>query len=223
MIAEEGRTPAMQMAPVLTVPRVFEPELCRRLIDHYHEQGGASSGVMREIDGRTVGVMDGNMKRRRDAKIVDEELSALTRERISRRLAPEIFRAFQWHATRIERFMVACYEDVDQGFFNAHRDNTTSGTAHRRFAVTLNLNDDYDGGELWFPEFGRGGYKPPPGGAVVFNCSLLHAARPVTRGTRYVFVPFLYDESGAQIRQANRGKLGRAEEDVALPEAQAAE
>ena len=67
------------------------------------------------------------------------------------------------------------YAAEDNAHFRAHRDNTTKGTAHRRFAVSVNLNDDFDGGEVSFPEFAPRGYKPPVGGAVVFSCSLLHA------------------------------------------------
>ena len=206
-VKAEAQEPAVMMAPVLTVPRVFEPELCQALIDYYQRIGGKASGVMREIDGMTVGVMDDGMKKRRDVRLDDIALQSLTRARIGRRLIPQITRAFNWRATRIERFMIACYQGEDGGFFNAHRDNTTAGTAHRRFAVSLNLNSDYDGGELVFPEYGRRTYRPPPGGATVFGCSLLHAATPVTRGTRYVFVPFLYDEEGARIREANMSKL----------------
>jgi predicted 2-oxoglutarate/Fe(II)-dependent dioxygenase YbiX/peroxiredoxin len=206
-LAAEPGEPAVLMAPVLTVPRVFEPELCQTLINYYEAKGGSQSGVMREINGLTVGVMDDSMKRRRDAKVEDPDLKALMVRRLGRRLIPEIKRAFNWQATRIERYMVACYDEEDRGFFKAHRDNTTAGTAHRVFAVSLNLNSDYDGGELCFPEFGPGTYRPPPGGATVFSCSLLHAATPVTRGTRYVFVPFLYDDAHARIRAANRDKL----------------
>ncbi|MGO4843493.1 2OG-Fe(II) oxygenase, partial [Rhizobiaceae sp. 2RAB30] len=79
------------------------------------------------------------------------------------------------------------------GHFRAHRDNTTKGTAHRRFAVSINLNSDFDGGEVSFPEYGPRSFKPPVGGAVIFSCSLLHAVSPVTRGKRYAFLPFLYD------------------------------
>lgn len=82
--------------------------------------------------------------------------------------------------------------------------NTTKGTAHRRFAVSLVLNaESFEGGFLRFPEFGRQLYAPPTGGAVVFSCSLLHEATPVTRGTRFVFLPFLYDDAAAAIRQQN--------------------
>jgi hypothetical protein len=52
---------------------------------------------------------------------------------------------------RIERYIVACYDATERGHFRAHRDNTTKGTGHRRFAVTANLYDGCDGGELWFP------------------------------------------------------------------------
>lgn len=191
-------------APVLIVPRIFEPAFCRRLIDLYEAQGGEESGFMREVDGRTVPIHDGSHKRRKDAQIQDETLLAQFRARVVTRLVPEIRRAFQFKATRIERYIVACYDAADRGFFRPHRDNTTRGTAHRRFAVTINLNTgDYEGGELRFPEFGPQGYVAPLGGAVVFSCSLLHEARPVTKGRRYATLPFLYDDEAAQLRAEN--------------------
>lgn len=126
--------------------------------------------------------------------------------RLQRRLVPQIAKAFQFHATRIERYIVARYDAAEGGHFQAHRDNNTKGTAHRRFAVTINLNaDDYEGGDLAFPEFGPQTWRAPTGGAVVFSCSLLHEAKAVTRGTRYCFLPFLYDEAAAEIREANIG------------------
>jgi len=59
--------------------------------------------------------------------------------------------------------------------------------------VTINLNDDYRGGELLFPEFGDRRYRGPVGGAVVFSCALLHEVTRVTQGVRYATLPFLYD------------------------------
>jgi predicted 2-oxoglutarate/Fe(II)-dependent dioxygenase YbiX len=59
-----------------------------------------------------------------------------------------------------------------------------------------------------FPEYSKRGYKAPPGGAVVFSCSLLHAVSTVTAGRRYAFLPFLYDEAAAKIREANAASLG---------------
>jgi predicted 2-oxoglutarate/Fe(II)-dependent dioxygenase YbiX len=102
---------------------------------------------------------------------------------------------------------VACYDAAEGAHFRAHRDNTAKGTAHRRFAVSINLNDGYDGGELWFPEFGPRRYRPPAGGAVVFSFSLLHEATRVTRGVRYATLPFLYDDAAARVRERNSAFL----------------
>ena len=196
-------------APVLMAPAIFEPGLCRRLIDFHRESGGTPSGFMREVDGKTVLVMDARHKVRRDCMIQDTALRAALQDRIARRLVPMVKRAFQFEATRMERYLIGCYEAETDGHFSPHRDNTTSGTAHRRFAVTINLNaDEYEGGDLRFPEYGARTYRPPTGGAVVFSCSLLHEATPITRGTRYAFLPFLYDEAAAEIREANNPHLG---------------
>ncbi|MEM0981368.1 MAG: 2OG-Fe(II) oxygenase [Cyanobacteria bacterium P01_H01_bin.58] len=207
------KLPAAQMAsvqaPILVVPRIFEAELCQALIDYYCQHGGEVSGFMREQKGRTVHISDRSFKRRRDQEILDESLRNAAMFRIHDCLAPEIHKAFQFQATRIERHIVACYDSTSGGFFRPHRDNTTKGTAHRRFAVSLNLNTgEYDGGFLRFPEFGQQTYTAPAGGAVVFSCSLLHEATPVTKGCRYAYLPFLYDDDAAKIRAVNHQFIG---------------
>ncbi len=194
--------------PVLMIPRVFEPEFCKELIGLYDKHGGFESGFMREIDGKTVAVTDPTHKRRSDYVIEEEEVRNACAARVVRRIVPEIRKVFQFTVTRMERYIIGCYDAEPGGHFRPHRDNTTKGTAHRRFAVTLNLNaEDYEGGELRFPEFGRQTYKPPTGGAVIFSCSLLHEATPMVRGRRYAFLPFLYDEEAARIREANNPHL----------------
>lgn len=200
--------PAQMQAPVLILPNVFERDLCQRMIEGYRNGNPAESGFMVERDGKTVQLHDHRHKRRSDWTISDRTLIEAAQERIRRRLVPEIKKAFAFHVTRMERHIVASY-DQSGGYFRPHRDNTTKGTAHRRFAVTINLNaEDYVGGDLMFPEFGRATYRAPTGGAVVFSCSLLHEALPILRGQRFAYLPFLYDEAAAQIRQANNPHLG---------------
>jgi predicted 2-oxoglutarate/Fe(II)-dependent dioxygenase YbiX/peroxiredoxin len=190
-------------APVLIVPRILEPPMCRHLIDLYEAEGGTESGFMRQVNEKTVMVSDPAHKIRRDYTIRDQALQRQLAVRVGRRLAPMIRRAFQFEPTRMERYIIGCYS-AGAGHFRPHRDNTTTGTAHRRFAVTINLNaDDYEGGDLCFPEYGPRTYRPPTGGAVVFSCSLQHEATAVTRGTRYAFLPFLYDEAAARQREEN--------------------
>jgi predicted 2-oxoglutarate/Fe(II)-dependent dioxygenase YbiX len=204
-------------APVLIVPRIFDLELCERLTALHGETGGQLTGVTRVEDGRSVVVLN-DMKRRRDVTIHDPALISAVTASLARRLLPEVRRAFQFDATHIERHMVACYDAADGGYFLPHRDDGAPATAHRRFAVSINLNaDGFEGGDLRFPEYGGRTYRPPTGGAVVFSCSLLHEVLPVTQGRRYACLPFLYDEAAARLRcanaQENASPRGREEAD----------
>jgi peroxiredoxin/predicted 2-oxoglutarate/Fe(II)-dependent dioxygenase YbiX len=201
-------------APVLTAPRIFEPELCQRLIALHQADGGVFTGVMRDEGARTVMVMD-VLKRRRDVLVEDEALQAILRDRLERRLFPLVERGLGFRVTRIERYVVSCYDASDGAVFHPHRDSTTQGTAHRRFACSINLNDGFTGGDLRFAEYGPRTYRPPPGGATVFSCAVLHEATRVTAGRRYAFLPFFYDETGAEILEAYRRRV------AALPEAAA--
>lgn len=196
-------------APVLVLPDVFEPAFCRHLIDCYERSGGRESGFMQEVGGKAVEQYDPAWKRRRDCLLTDAALIEQIKARFARRVGLMLQRAFQFRMTRMERFLVACYAAEDGGHFGPHRDDTVRATEHRRFAGSINLNDDFDGGELDFPEFGPCRFRAPPGAAVVFSVSLLHRVGRVTRGRRLAFLPFLYDEEGERIRVANLQFLSR--------------
>lgn len=223
LAALAAQPPLPDWAPVVAVPDVFEPALCRQLIDLYEADGGEDSGFMRDVGGITKLLVDPRHKVRRDYLVEDAELARQLNLRIIHRLLPMVRRAFQYEATRVERLLVGCYEAETGGHFRAHRDDTAKGTAHRRFAVTINLNaEEYEGGDLSFPEYGPRTYRAPTGGAIVFSCSLLHQAMPVTRGRRFCFLPFLYDDAGAKLREENarflEGDLAnyRADRDVVV-------
>jgi predicted 2-oxoglutarate/Fe(II)-dependent dioxygenase YbiX len=108
-----------------------------------------------------------------------------------------ILQVFHTRIVQIEALRIGCYDAALGGCFRRHRDNTTRYTAHRQFALSLNLNDskEYDGGALRFPEFGRQLYRPSAGGVVIFSCALLHEATLVTRGRRFGAFTFLHDAS----------------------------
>ncbi len=195
-------------APVLVLPRVVRQGYCDALIETYEKGQPETSGFMRQVDGKTVRTFDNAFKRRKDVEIRDEVLRRELRRAVSASIMPAIHKAYQFEVSRVERYIVARYDASEGGFFKAHRDNTTMGTAHRRFAVTINLNaEDYDGGDLRFPEYGMRTYRAPTGGAVVFSCALLHEALPVTRGTRYATLPFLYDDAAAIVREENAATI----------------
>ncbi len=103
LVGAATAAPPAPFAPVLLVPNVFEPELCRHLIQLYETNGGEESGFMREVDGKTVRILDPAFKQRRDFVIEEEPLRQALVARMRRRLNPALERAFQYRATRIER------------------------------------------------------------------------------------------------------------------------
>ncbi|NIM71917.1 MAG: 2OG-Fe(II) oxygenase [Gammaproteobacteria bacterium] len=190
------------VAPILMIPRVLEPELCKRLIEVFHARGNEESGVHTIVEGVLQHQVDHSMKKRFDHYVRDDDIISALNWRMARRVVPEIHKAFYYEATKCEEFKIVCYRADEQGYFRVHRDNYSPQTVHRRFAMTLNLNEDeYEGGELRFPEYGPHLYKPRAGEAVIFSCSLLHEAMNVTRGERYALIAFLYGEDGARQRR----------------------
>ena len=179
-------------APVLFIPRVLDEAQRDRLIQVAKREGHVETGVERFAGGSRSEVLDAGYKRRRDHIVRDSDLLRELSTVIGRRVMPEVRKAFAFRATRFEGFKIACYDASTGGFFRPHRDNLTPATAHRVFALTLNLNDAYEGGQLRFPEYGNQLYRPDAGAALVFSCAHLHEVRDVTAGQRLVLLSFLY-------------------------------
>ena len=182
-------------APVLLLEDLLEPEFCRAMIEMWEAGKKIDDGVASAKDQHA----DSTIKRRRDVYIDDRATYEVFAERMRMRVVPEIRRAFQAQMVSFEAPRIGCYDSDNAGYFSRHRDNRTPFTAHRSFALTINLNTgDYEGGDLRFAEYGRQLYRVPAGGAVIFSCSLLHEAMPVTAGRRFGMFSFLTDAAGAQ-------------------------
>jgi predicted 2-oxoglutarate/Fe(II)-dependent dioxygenase YbiX len=181
-----------QVAPVLLIPNVLDRASCRALIERWYRLGHDEGSVNSIVDGEEVRRVYHDMKKRRDHAIQDEKLLKTLVGMIGRRIAPELDKAFGFNRFRFDRFIVTCYDAERGDYFRRHRDNSSPSTADRRFALTLNLNsEEHEGGELLFPEYGAHRYRPGTGGAILFSCSLLHEALPVTRGQRFTLLSFL--------------------------------
>ena len=84
------------------------------------------------------------------------------------------------------------------GHYTWHRDTNTdiskTGGATRKLSVTINLNDDYEGGDMWFDnalEYDKTDPKKiskSTGGITVFPSHVWHKVDKVTKGTRYSLV-----------------------------------
>ena len=179
-------------APVLHLPRLFSTEMCRMLIDAFHSGNTYAGKMLRMHEGTARRVVDTERKQRRDFR-VEPPIRDWVWQQLRWRMAPAVRKAFQFDITRYEYLQVGRYTAEESGHFIAHRDDGNDANAHRRFAITANLNDGYEGGELRFPEYGAS-YKPAAGDAVVFSCSLLHEAMTVTRGERFILVGMFWGE-----------------------------
>lgn len=191
--------PPASTAPALIVPNVLDRQLCAELIADWekdHREGYVRTFEADPEKGRAINL---DLKRRQDHYVAPAKNQKLE-QLVMRRIAPEVYKAFHFKIGGMQAFRVGGYVAGRGDYFRPHRDNSSPQTEHRKFALTLNLNDDFVGGGLTFPEYGEAVYHTGPGGAVVFSCSLLHEALPVTESTRYVLLSFFYELGGGPKR-----------------------
>lgn len=184
--------------PVLIVPDVLTASDCAQLIAAYNDSQAPfvkpSEILGQESDVKTR-VPDYGRQDRIDLMLNSSEIRDLVVRRLQHRLLPEIKKAFHYEVTSLESLRIAKYEGARGGKSHGHRDNSTENAVHRRFAVSINLNsEEFEGGELRFPEFGPRRYRPETGAAIAFSCSLLHEALEVQEGARYVLLVFLFGD-----------------------------
>jgi hypothetical protein len=171
-------------APLLLLANLLSPQQCRHLIEQFETGATIDSGMATiDADGTPRTRLDHGKKRRRDLLIApDDPQHAVLQDLLLRRCGPEITRAFQGAIAYTDRILVARY---------------------------VNLNtEDYEGGELLFPECNDNRYSPPTGGGIIFSTGLLHEATPVTRGRRYVLLTFFHGEAAEQRRQVYLARSG---------------
>ena len=186
--------------PILLVPDVLSREDCRRLItvflmegNQWVEPGHGDPGLTSDYKMR---IPEYGRRDRVDHWIISAKTRDFVSARLQARLFPEIEKAFHYKITRAETYRIGCYEGERGGEPHGHRDNSSAMGAHRRFACSINLNsEDFDGGELRFPEFGDQRYRPETGTAFTFSSTLLHEPLPVTGGRRFVLLAFLFGET----------------------------
>jgi len=192
-------------APVLILPNLLPPAICRELIE-YFERSPNFEGRMASTGAGNAAVnrLDRTRKSRRDLVIDDDDrVWGWLREAVFLRCRAEIKRAFQADITCCDRLALARY-DAGAGWFGRHRDNVSEQVAFREFAISINLNaGEYDGGCLSFPEYNDHLYRPQTGAGIIFSASILHEATPVTRASRYVLLTFFHGDA-AESRRLER-------------------
>lgn len=194
--AEEMRWSAPH-PPILLVPNVLSGEECAALIETF--ETGCPFMIRPPRQGEVMGnykipVYEHNRQDRVDQIIKDRKTLDFLDERIFGRITPMIQKAFAFEVTAHEDLHIARYVGERGGNHMGHRDNTSPSTAYRRFALSMALNEDFEGGDIVFKEFSSKGYNPPPGTAMIFSSSLLHEVEETTSGVRYNLISHLFNK-----------------------------
>tara|TARA_R110002073_G_scaffold130566_1_gene277186 strand:- start:1476 stop:2876 length:1401 start_codon:yes stop_codon:yes gene_type:complete len=101
-----------------------------------------------------------------------------------------------------EQWKMGFYDYEKSGFYNLHTD-TAGDTKYRVTSCVTMLSsvNDYEGGELHFPELKKQ-FKLDKGETIVFKSSLMHGVHPVTKGYRKVLISFFFDDEGMKIKKS---------------------
>jgi predicted 2-oxoglutarate/Fe(II)-dependent dioxygenase YbiX len=183
LLAARASEEADLHAPILLIPDVLDRDLCGALIEHWH--GGDTTPF--QVPGAST---DGAqlVTRRVDHWLRPGTLTATVEELIVRRVLPELHRAFYFHPEAVEQYRIGCYPAAAGRSFPPHRDNTSAETDTRRYSMSINLNEEYVGGNLRFPEYGAREYRGRPGWAMLFSSSLVHEVTSVASGVRFALI-----------------------------------
>tara|TARA_B100001175_G_scaffold316937_2_gene332201 strand:- start:248 stop:1912 length:1665 start_codon:yes stop_codon:yes gene_type:complete len=122
----------------------------------------------------------------------NKELEIEIDNKLSRSLFPEIKKVFYFDVYYRELYKICSYKAETHGRFHPHRD-TPEPYQHRRYAMSLFLNDDYEGGEFELVEYGLK-IKPQANSAIIFPGISTHKVNEVTKGCRQVIISFFCSE-----------------------------
>jgi hypothetical protein len=138
--------------PVLVLPNAMGPDVCAQLINTWSNpvplwEGDGKNSIGLNIEKSDVKVRNAAYGNCAQYVVRDTALSTALDDKVLRRVVPKIEKAFAYSPSKREEYRIACYDVADGGSLPEHRDNPTAETRHRRFTVSINLNnDDFKGG-----------------------------------------------------------------------------
>ena len=178
-IIPDKMLPVSTNIPYLLVENVLSPDLLSKIIKYYDVN-------------ESKRIYHNSKTKQRYHVYPDQELEIEIDNKLSRSLFPEIRKIFYFDVKYRETYKIASYDANNSGQFHAHRD-TPHPYQHRRYAMSLFLNDDYSGGEFELLEYGLK-IKPKKNSALVFPGICSHLVNKVTDGSRKVIISFFCNE-----------------------------
>ena len=168
--------------PYLLIENALDNNLLKKVINFYNQK---------KIEGKLIAHQHGTKDRLHVHP--DAELEKELDHKISRSILPELRKVFYFDAEYRELYKICSYDAETSGRFHPHRD-TPAPFQHRKYALSLFLNDDYEGGEFVLPEYGLK-VKPKANTAFIFPGISTHQVLPVTKGSRMTIISFFVNGS----------------------------
>lgn len=173
---------------IAIIPGFLEADTCRRIVAYAHEAPAEPMGQA-TTGGYTVS--DQRVGSRVDIAGIEEGVNAVVEEAFRRRGGRLLRKPIAW----FERPAILAYGPG--GRYIPHADADAWNREARRWervvdrdvSLLIYLDDDYEGGELYFPRFDFR-LRPRTGMLVLFpsDARYAHCAEPVIRGERHVIV-----------------------------------
>ena len=165
--------------PYLIIENVLSPELLDEILKFYD-------------DNINNALLHNSISKNRLHVHPDKKLEKKIDNKLSRSLFPEIRKIFNFEVKYRELYKIASYNAETNGRFHAHRD-TPIPFQHRRYALSLFLNEDYEGGEFELPEY-KVKFKLKTNSALIFPGICSHKINEITKGSRKVMISFFCSE-----------------------------
>ena len=178
----ENYLPKQVHIPYLLIENALDNHLLKKVIDFYNQK---------KVEGKLIAHKHSTKDRLHVHP--DAELEKELDHKISRSVLPELRKVFYFDAQYRELYKICSYDAETSGRFHPHRD-TPAPYQHRKYALSLFLNDDYEGGEFVLPEYGLK-VKPKANTAFIFPGISTHQVLPVTKGSRMTIISFFVNGS----------------------------
>lgn len=168
--------------PYLLIENALDPSLLQKVIQYYNTQKNEGNLISHKTSSKD-----------RFHVHPDINLEKAIDNKLSRSVLPELKKVFYFDVQYRETYKICSYDSESSGRFHPHRD-TPAPHQHRKYAMSLFLNDDYEGGKFMLSEYGLK-IKPKANTAFVFPGISTHQVLPVTKGSRMTIITFFVTDT----------------------------
>jgi len=166
-----------------TIEEFLSKEECHSILDKF-------SNVNLEVAEVSNEKSLNSLLKIRDSKIVFTQLPYYKKKLENLLRNTIIIKGFE--LDEIENFQFTKYEL--NGHYDWHTDSADFSYYAKRFcSIVIQLNNEYDGGELLYKDTNDNvvEFKKGVGNLFIFNSNILHKVNPITKGVRYSLVSWI--------------------------------